>query len=217
MKSIVYLISFLSFSVPALSQSDDPIEIIDSVYNKLAGIKAYEADATIEVDVDFIRMPIKNAHFAYRAPDSFDVQTDGFLMIPKIGMKPITKQLDRSRYQAVYRGKEELNGVSHEVINMLPHKRTDRVVLSTFWIDPVSYHVSRIETFTKSNGSYLIDMQYDDQILPSVLTISFEIEGMNIPLKYFGNDVEVDKKEMKSQEVSSGKVIVRFSELTIEN
>ena len=85
--------------------------------------------------------------------------------------------------------------------------------MTTAWINEATTSVSRIETFTKKNGSFTIDLKYEDQVLPTELEISFEIEGMNIPMKYFGPDVEIDKQEMKQDEISTGRVLVEFFEL----
>ena len=200
----------MCLSLIGIAQESAEVAVIDSAFARLARVVYYEADATIEVNVDFIRMPVKTAHFAFQAPDSFRMDSDGFLMIPKVGMKPLTQQLDRNRYQPVPRGNEVVKGKEYQVYNMIPLDRNDEVVLSTLWIDPEAFHVARVETFTKKNGSYTIDMEYKDEVLPSSIVISFEIEGMNIPLKYFGADVEVDKPEVNTQEVSTGTVRVVF-------
>lgn len=208
-------ILFLALCLHGVAQDPNVDSLITVIFDRLDAIEYYEADARISVDVDFIEMPEKVGHVVFSAPDSFRVDTDGFIMIPKIGMKPLTRQLDLSEYQAVYSGEQELDGVSHIVANLLPKKRNGRIVMATAWIDTTEMNVSRIETFTKKYGSYTVDLKYGSDILPSALEISFEVEGMNIPMKYFGPDVTVDKKEMKLQEVSTGTVTVSMTNYQI--
>ena len=130
-------------------------------------------------------------------------------------MKPLTNQLDLTKYQLVDRGIEKIAGTDNAVFNMIPLEKKSPVVLSTIWINPQTYCISRLETFTKKAGSYLVELEYTDEILPSKLTISFEIEGMNIPLKYFGGDAEINKKEFKQAESNVGEVVVSFTDYEI--
>ena len=184
-------------------------------HTKSTPYESYTAEATIHVDVEFINMPDKTAMISYQAPDKYDIESDGFLMIPKVGMKPMMDQLDLNKYQVVDRGTEEISGVENVVINMIPLSRSSKVVLSTIWINPDKYLISRIETFTKKAGSFVVDLQYEGQVLPSHLTISFEVEGMNIPLKFFGNEAEVDKKAFRQAETNKGVVVVGFRYIEI--
>ncbi len=194
----------------SMAQSEEISNLVDSVYQLLQSVKSYKAEATIHLDVEFINMPDKTARISFEAPDKYDIEADGFLMIPKVGMKPMVDQMDLSKYQVVDRGVEEINGTDHVVINMIPLSKKSKVVLSTIWINPEAYLISRIETFTKKAGSFVVDLQYDGQILPSRLAISFEVEGMNIPMKFFGNEAEVDKKAFRQAETNKGVVVVGF-------
>ena len=80
---------FLLSVFTAFTQSVETRALVDSVYQRLASVAAYEAQALIHVDVEFINMPDKTALISYESPDKYDVKSDGFLMIPKVGMKPM--------------------------------------------------------------------------------------------------------------------------------
>lgn len=84
------------------------------------------------------------------------------------------------------------------------------------WIRTDDYLVARSETFTRRSGSFLIDFNYDDLILPSSLVFSFEARGINIPWKFIGNSVEIDKVKMMEDEIKVGKVNIKFSNYKIE-
>ena len=210
MKQLSVISVFLFCTLISWGQGVGVRALVDSVYNLLQSVQSYSADASIHIDVDFINMPDKTAKISFEAPDKYEVDSDGFLMIPKVGMKPMMDQLDLNKYQLVERGTEEINGVEHVVINMIPLEKNSKVVLSTIWINPEKYRITKIETFTKKAGSFTVDLQYDGLILPSQLTIAFEVEGMNIPMRFFGNDAEVDKKSFRQAEVNKGVVVVGF-------
>lgn len=211
---ILFLMFFLTGS-RIYSQEIEILNILDSTRLKLQKIEAYTVDATFEVDIDFVNMPDKKAIIHFQAPDKFDIETDGFLMVPKVGMKPMTKQLDLENYHAVYLGKEEANGVNCFVVKMIPKKRNNKIVLATLWIREDNYFVSRWEVFTKKAGNIVIDLFYKNHMLPAEMIFSFELSGMNIPLKYFGNEVEVDKTGLKNAESQKGKVVVSFENYQI--
>jgi len=211
----IFIFSFFLFGSLGFSQDFDIAKVLDSTKLQLNRIDSYTADATFKVDIDFVNMPDKKASIHFQAPDKFDIQSDGFLMVPKIGMKPMTKQLDMDNYHAVYLGKEEVNGDSCFVVKMIPKKRNNKIVLATLWINETKYLVSRWEVFTKKAGNIVIDLFYKSHILPAKMVFSFELSGMNIPLKYFGNEVEVDKAGLKNAESQNGKVVVSFENYQI--
>jgi hypothetical protein len=217
MKTVANIFIFLFFLSGNLcfSQDVEIAEVLDSTKSQLSRIVSYTADATFKVDIDFVNMPDKTTNIYFQAPDKFDIQSDGFLMIPKIGMKPMTKQLDLEYYHAVYLGKEEVNGDSCFVIKMIPKSRNNKIVLATLWISDNKFLVSRWEVFTKKAGNIVIDLFYKNHMLPAEMIFSFELSGMNIPLKYFGNKVEVDKVSLKNAENQKGTVTVVFENYQI--
>jgi len=216
LKKIILTSTIVFVALFSQAQQTDAEALIQRMADKLNTIESYSATAAMELDVDFIEMPVKYADIHYLAPDSFRIDGDGFLMIPKVGLKPITEQLDLSSYRAIEKGMESLNGSKHLVVDMLPLDRGGQVVLTTLWIDTQKELISRIETFTKRSGSYDVDLDYDGEILPSTITVSFEVEGLNIPVQYFGGDADMEDSKIQSDEVSQGKVTVKLEDYRIE-
>ena len=216
MKVSLYIWTFLTliFSLNVGAQDDNMTGILDSVRMKLERIEAYSVDATFRVDIDFVHMPEKQAKITFRAPDKIDVKADGFLMVPKVGIKPLTKQMDLEDYHSLYLGEETVNGDRCHVFKLIPKDRKSKIVLSTIWVSR-DHLVRKWESFTKSAGNILLEFSYASEILPAEIVFSFEVTGMNIPVKYFGNEVEVDKTAMKDSEVMEGKVYVSFSNYDI--
>jgi outer membrane lipoprotein-sorting protein len=216
--SIRTVILFFVFSLIAgetFSQEFEIEKILDSTKSVLAEIESYSVDATFNVDIDFVNMPDKKATIHFKSPDKIDVESDGFLMIPKIGLKPMTKQLDLENYHSIFVGEEDVNGALCYAVKMIPKDRKSKIVLSTLWIDIETYSIRRWESYAKKAGNILVDLEYDGLILPSKLIFSFELSGMNIPVKYFGSEVEIDKAQLKDAEKQQGKVHVTFENYKI--
>ena len=210
---IRYAISTLLFvfiSLLGITQEIDIESVLDSTRLQMLQIESYSVDATFKVDIDFVNMPDKTATIHFQAPDKLEVKSKGFLMIPKIGMRPLTKQLNLDKYHTVFLGEELVNGKHCYIVKMIPKDRKSKIVLSTLWINTENYLVTRWEAYTKKTGNIIVDLEYNGLVLPSEIVFSFEVSGMNIPVKYFGNEVEIDKDEMKSSEVQRGKVYISF-------
>ncbi len=213
-RTIVFAFLFLNGQL--FSQEVDVTQMLDSSAQLLQNIEAYSADILVKVDVDFIRMPDKKAHIEYRSPDHYKVESDGFLILPKMGMKPMLKQLDTDKFHPVFNGEELIKGANCVIINLVPKERKSKIALSTFWIRKNDYRIVRVETFTKKSGSFLVDLFYKDGLpLPSEMHFSFEVSGFNIPVKFIGKSIEIDKTKLKDDEVNAGKVYVTFSNYNI--
>lgn len=211
-----YLILIFTLLFTGLYAQDiDPLIVLDSAQNKVQYIKSYTVDAIIEIDVDFIRMPPKEAKITYDYPNKLNIDTKGFSMIPKYGLRPFMKTIAKEDNMAIYAGMEELEGKTCYIIKLLP-RADGKIIMIKLWIRTDDYLVARSETFTRRSGSFLIDFYYDDLILPSSLVFSFEARGINIPWKFIGNSVEIDKVKMKEDEIKVGKVNIKFSNYKIE-
>lgn len=201
----------------ARGQDPDPGTIIDSVRQKIERIMDYQADIEIEVDVEFIRMPVKHATIYYKQPDRVRFESDEFLMLPKRGFdKQVTDILDEP-YSAIYLGREMLEGKENHLLRIVPLGKKPEVVLATWWIDTENYLITRNESTLRKGGNFTVDFIYGDPgiPLPTQMTFSIEVEKFSIPLKFIGKaeGMEIDRDKMK--EDSRGKVYIRFSNYRI--
>jgi len=214
-KKICVCMAFMALGHYAYTQEYELDQILDSAASRLNSIDSYAADALFSFDIDFIKMPDKKAKVRYKSPDKINVDTEGFILVPKMGLKPLQEQLKRENYHPVFDGLDEVHGDSCVIFKMIPKARNSKLIMSTLWIRKSDFLVMRIELFTKKSGSFLIDLKYDTEVLPSEMLLQFELEGMNIPLKYFGNEAEIDKYEFKNQEIKKGQVIIYFKNYQI--
>jgi len=200
-----------------LSQTADPYAIIDSLRKIMDGIKDYQADLEVEVDVDFIRMPVKHACVYYRSPDKMKFRSDEFIMLPKKGLENKITQLLDEPYTAIYLRRELLNGQPYHVIRIVPTGNNPDIVVATWWINANNYLIYRNESNTRKQGEFTIDFKYGDSTLklPTEMIFSFEIEKMNLPLKFIGKSSGMEVDKSKIRDVNEGKVYLRFSNYSV--
>ncbi len=211
-KYIVFILIILSTNV--IAQDIDPMIVLDSAQNKLKNVKSYTADAEIDVDVDFLKMKPRQAKISYEYPNKLDIDTKGFVMIPKYGFRPFMKTLNSEDNRAVFTGMEEINGHNCYVLTLLP-REDSKVVMLKLWIRKEDYLIQRSETFTRHSGSFLIDSFYDNNILPSKMIFQFETKGINMPWKIIGNTIEVDKAKLNDEDIKRGSVTIKFTNYSI--
>ena len=215
---ISFLFAILLFSGIILrAQEPDPYAIIDSVSNRLGKINDYQADIEIEVDVDFIRMPVKHARIFYKKPDIIKFESDEFIMLPKRGFDKQVTDILNEPYSAIYLGREELNGRQHDMIRIVPLGKRPDVILATWWIDPEKFLIARNESTMKKEGNFTVEFIYGDPgiSLPTEMIFTIEIEKFSLPLKFIGKSegLDIDREKMKGS--NTGKVYIRFDHYSI--
>ena len=88
------------------------------------------------------------------------------------------------------------------------------------WIDSDLSVVRKIETTTKKNGTFKIDLYYDDKIsaiLPSEIKLMFNVSDVQIPKAISGdlNEKNDFDKKRKKDEPMIGNVIVKYKNYKI--
>ena len=216
LKIWLYLLILLPFV--GFTQNDpDPYAIIDSLKTRVFSVHDYQVDIEIEVDVDFINMPVKHATMFYKQPDKIKFKSDEFIMLPKKGFDNQFQKILNEPYNAIYTGTEDISGKTQYVIKIIPMGKKPEIILATWWIDPDTYLITRTESNTRDQGTFVIDFKYDEPgiELPTEMTVSFEIEKISIPLKFIGKTagMEIDKSKMDGKQ--TGRVYIRFSNYRI--
>lgn len=209
----------LSMHVLIVAQEIDPYKVLGHVKDMADQIKDYTADIEIEVDVDFIQIPVKHATIFFKTPDKIKFKSDEFFMIPKRGFKNVYRDLLNSNYSAIYAGDEWIDDKAQYIIKIIPLEKKPDVIMATWWIDTANYTISKIESHTRNDGTYMIDFDYNnpDIPLPSMMLISFEIEEMKIPLKFIGKSTGRELEQLNTEDKQTGKVYLRFSNYVINS
>lgn len=219
MKLIISLIAIL-FQF-GFSQSKDPDEIINSVITNFDKIKDYQVDVNIKVDVEFLKVPETNAKIYFKQPDKVHLEAEGFAMLPKNGMEFSPSSLLKKDYTAIFERDIDLNGFKTSIVKVIPLGDQGDVILTTLWIDQKAELIRKVESTTKTNGTFTIDFSYSDKIkypLPEKIVFAFNIDKMNIPATISGDTTpnpENKNKKKPSDSRTKGMVVVNYSNYVV--
>jgi len=220
MKRLLFM-SISMFMVISLTrahaQYEDANQILKSALAKQDRINDYQVNIEIELDVDFINMPVKHAVMYYKHPQKIKFKSDEFIMLPQKGLNFSLRKILKKNFTSIFIGYEYIDQRRHYIIKVIPTKKHSDIVLSTIWLDTELFVISKVENNTRSDGSYTIDFTYGTQsdVLPSEMKITFEVGHFNIPLKFIGKPIEIDKKKLNAGEKKTGVVYLRYSNYKI--
>jgi hypothetical protein len=215
MSNKIFSIVFL-FSIIAFSQSKDPESILDKVKAEFSKIEDYTVDVKIKVDVDFIKMPDREAKIYFKQPDKIHIESEGFAMLPKQGLNFTPLGLLNSSYTSFYVREDTLNGILTSVIKVIPLEGRSDVILSTLWVDTKRNLIMKVESSRKPQGSFIIDLKYlkteKGFWLPSSMVFTFSIDRSILPQKFnFDTDSDLKKNLEDSTKAQTGKVFIDYS------
>ena len=203
---------------------EDPKKIINKLIVNYEDLDEFTVDVNVVVDVEFLKVPESNAKMRYRKPDKFDIQSQGFSLIPKEGVNFLPHRLFQGKYTSFYVTDEVVDGFITAVVKIIPLEASDLAV-STIWIDKKHSIIRKIESTTKTQGTFFVKLEYpiftsslndrnsNDKRLPSRIVYSFEIDKSMIAGLLKSRDKSKNSKnEYKRKD---GKVVVSFSNYQI--
>jgi len=203
-----------------ISQPKNPEAILESVKSEFEKIQDYQVDVKIKVDVDFLKMPDREATIFYKKPDKFHIDSENFAMLPKSGLNFSPLGFLNYKYTSFYEREDTIDGIVTSVIKVIPLEGKADVILSTFWIDTTRNLILKVESSRKPQGSYFIDLKYlrSEQKfwMPASIVFSFTVDRSMLP-KRFGEekDSKSDKVKKDSDEPETGKVYLKYSNYKI--
>ena len=218
MRILILLLLFLFQHLGA--QSKDADKIIENLVSKYNSIQDYVVDVTISVDVEFLKVPDSQAKIYFEQPDKVHMESDGFAMLPKHGLEFSPNSLLKNDYTALYEKDVLLNETKCSIVKIIPSGSESEVILTTLWIDQKKDRIVKIESTTKTNGTFTIDFSYDNNQqfpLPSKIIFAFNLDKMNIPSAITG-EPDNEKSDLKKKNTDSrtrGKVSVNYTNYRI--
>lgn len=216
MKSLPKIFLFTLFVFTAANaQTNNPDVLLKKVLDSFNNVQDYQVAVKIKVDVEFLKVPDTEARIYFKQPDKIHFESETFALLPREGFDFSPAALLRKKYKAFYEREDTIDNFKTSVVKVIPLGETDDIILSTIWIDQSKNVVRRVETTTKTNGTFAIELKYKqpDMIypLPSEMIFSFNIDRMNIPPGFSGEltpDTRRKMREMKPQ--TTGKVYVSY-------
>ena len=212
-KIILLVISILSSSY---SQTNDPDVILKKVVDSFNRVLDYEVNVKIKVDVDFLKAPDTEAKIYFKQPDKVHFESETFALLPREGFDFSPSTLLKKKYTAFYEREDTIDNFRTAVVKVIPLGETDDVILSTLWVDQAKNVVRKVESTTKTKGTFAIELKYDQTNfkypLPSLMIFSFNIDKTNIPVGFSGDlDSDPNPKQKDNEPTTKGKVFVTYS------
>lgn len=205
----------LLLTASSRSQTNEALEVLK---DRMESIRAFTVNVELETAIDFIQMPIKRASMSYDREQGVQVTSDDFVLIPKKGLDLVMSELFRYDYITVPRGEEQVQGLESLVMNVIPEDKRADYAIATLYLSKQKNRLLQADIQTRKEGAYTVNMFYqkDEDILPSRVEVSFEVEKVKIPIRYLAREGEVDKEALKSEGAKKGKVILYLSDYAIE-
>ncbi|QQS34945.1 MAG: hypothetical protein IPM56_11815 [Ignavibacteriales bacterium] len=216
MKKIFLIL--LTISSLLFAQQDEPEKILKRVQDEFLKIEDYQVDVRIKVDVEFIKVPESKAKIFFKQPDKTHIESEGFAMLPKEGINFSPVGLLKKKHTAIFDKEEIINGIKTTSIKIIPLEDETEIILSTFWVDTKKNVVVKVESTTKTNGTFTIELKYDGPSngfnLPTEMVFSFNLDKMNIP-KTWSGDLGKKKEKKDSSPTTIGQVFIYYSNYKI--
>ncbi|MCG2419524.1 hypothetical protein K8089_10860 [Aequorivita sp. F47161] len=206
MKQLFIIVAiFTVFTATAQTAEEDVLK----VKSRLDSIEGFSATIKLHADISFIQMPDKEAAAVFTKGEPIVITSEDFTLIPKRGLDLSFRELFEHPFITVDRG-EISNKANLRAVSILPTSEKADFSLATLHIDTKNLRIVWAEINTKKDGTYALKLVYPDNkaVLPSNLTISFEIEKIRIPLNFAGKDVKVDRKKMREEDEKKGRIIL---------
>jgi outer membrane lipoprotein-sorting protein len=204
------------FGTLGFSQPKDPETNLDNVKLEFEKIEDYQVDVKIKVDVDFLKMPEREATIFFKKPDKFHIDSENFALLPKSGLNSSPLGFLNYDNKAYYTREDTINGSITSVIKVIPLEISADVILSTLWVDTQRNIILKVESTRKPQGTFFIDFEYlktkKGFWLPSSMIFSFTIDRGLYPGKLNKDkDSESGKAKEDSAEKETGYVYLTYS------
>ena len=182
MKKIVLLV-LVFINGFGFAQSKDPNKILKAVETRFNKVRDYQANVSVKLDMDFVKVPESKAKLYFKQPDKVKIESTGFAMLPKQSVNFSPAQFLKGNFTALYVRNETVNNKNLDVIKIIPNSDTTDVILTTVWVDQAQSVITKVETSTKKGGTIQIDFVYDPKTipLPTTLKFSFNLGDVQIP------------------------------------
>lgn len=217
MRKIIFVFIILTGIV--FPQKRDPEIILRKLLEKFDKVEDYQVDIRIKVDVEFIKAPESKAKIYFKQPDKIHIESETFALLPKDGLNFSPSGLLGKKYTSIYEKDDIIDGNKVSVIKIIPLGEGN-VILTTLFIDDDESLIRKLETTTKTEGTFSINLKYKPESkypLPSEMIFSFDLEALNLPPGISGelsSESEEKLKEERNRPVR-GKVYITYSNYKI--
>ncbi|HDP68453.1 MAG TPA: hypothetical protein ENN20_08150 [Candidatus Marinimicrobia bacterium] len=175
----------------------DPVIILGKVQAPMEAIADYSVTVTVSVAVPNLRMPDKELRLFYQQPDKIHVETDGFAMLPKVGLVPSQINQLLENVKMTLKSTPEQNESGAYIIN-LQHLEAPSKMTTTIWINPKRWTLDKVLMNVPDIAETVITIQYqkfEGFWLPEAIKVYLNMQqsipamqrpSIEYPVGYFG-------------------------------
>lgn len=218
MKSILFFcLSLICLNVQA---GDDPKALIRELNRKFNLVNDYSANLYMKFDVPGVKLSSMNGRVLFKRPNKFRIKAKGIFFLPKQNpMQQVSSMLlDTNAYTTVISGYEVLNGNSCAIVNIIPVKNDQELVLGKFWIDTKRVLILKSQMTSRNNGTIETLSEYGinaNYALPEKMTIQIEMKKMKVP-KMMAVDLNKKSNEVVDpNKLEKGRIDLYFTKYNI--
>lgn len=216
-KVFLFLLNLIALQTFAV---DDPKDLIRALNQKFSQVSDYTAHVDMKFDIPGVKMNKMSGKVFFKRPDRFKIRTKGIFFLPK--QNPMQNMnamlLDTSSYTSIISGYEIVNGKNCAILNIIPLKSVNELILGKFWVDVKNPQVLRTQITTKNNGTLETENFYSSNSnynLPDKLVIRIEMKKIKMSKMISGdlNKKAMDKNKLNQPE--TGTIVLSFSDYKI--
>lgn len=215
MRPLLFLLATL---LSAQIMAQDANAILETVRNQFNTINDLKCDVEMKFDIPGVAIDRISGKMIYKKPDKFRVRTKGLIFLPK--QNPFSQLeilSDESSYMAVAAGKETVDGISCNVINVIP-KNSDDLVLMKLLVGEKDGRIHRSELTLKREGTVMYTNTYAsaEEFIPRTMEFEADFKRFKMPKAISGdfNSKPVREEEGQSK-YETGRVLMTISNLEL--
>ena len=184
MKKLFFI--FICFISLQSKGDDDAQKLIRELNKKFYALNDYSANIFMKFDIPGVKMNNMNGKVFFKKPNKFRIRTKGIFFLPKQNpMQNVSNMfLDTNAYTTVISGYEVIDNRKCAIINMIPLKNDNELILGKFWVDVSNPLIIKSQITTKNNGTLETQNYFGDLVqyaLPSKIVIHVEVNKMKVP------------------------------------
>jgi len=188
-------------------------EILQEVLRSDTAYQSLSCTMRIKLDVPGLDMPEKEVELLLEKGKKPHIQGEGITVLPRHGMLGQYRKFLEVDCQSIPM-RESGDTIVYKVVSL--DKKTDWVTVDLA-LTRTDVRIHSLLISTRKHGEYLVRHFYgpDSEYFPEQSEISFEAMPLKLPLKFMGKQERRDLK-MEEKGPLSGKVFLRYSDLTLE-
>lgn len=210
----IYILFF-----PFIGFTQTPEEVLKLLQAKFKKVKEYSVQAEIDTRLPFIKMLPVKAQIYFKQPDVFKVQSKGIAIVPRQGFDQIGKLINNSgAFTLVPQGNEIIQGVSAQLVTLIPRQDTGEVLMGKLWIDPLRVVVVKSQLTTRNNGTVSADFVYGTQTanaLPDKIIFSVDTKKFKIPKAISGDMNSANAKNTSGTQNTKGTITILLTNYVV--